>query len=427
VYIVLFTLVILYIKGNLQLGLSYNISNLVIIGFVMIFLTIFNLLLYNIYIYLYLPYIELLKSNKELVRTVDSFKFGKKQLDLERSKIESIIKSIPDGVIASSKDGNIFLNNILAEKLLGSKKDGLLGKFLKNIFESKFEQDTLLPIEHSIKGRIISKDFVIKQDKKVLHINNTSSPIRLNGSIIGTVDILRDISVQKQTEIAQKEFVSLASHQLRTPITSIAWNVEELMFDPNLSVHNKKIVKDIHLEVKRMDQIIRYMLNLSRIDLGKLKFVKEQIDYNIYINNIIKSFKNTLSKKKITLEKTINISREVTNDITQLDIVIGNILSNAVKYSNMNGKISIIIEDYSNSKYRISIKDNGIGIPKEQQVYIFGRLFRADNAKKVDTDGNGLGLYIVKKIVEAMNGDVWFISKKDEGTEFIIELPYKIQ
>ncbi|NCO32200.1 ATP-binding protein, partial [bacterium] len=112
---------------------------------------------------------------------------------------------------------------------------------------------------------------------------------------------------------------------------------------------------------------------------------------------------------------------------TQLDIVIGNILSNAVKYSNMNGKISIIIEDYSNSKYRISIKDNGIGIPKEQQVYIFGRLFRADNAKKVDTDGNGLGLYIVKKIVEAMNGDVWFISKKDEGTEFIIELPYKIQ
>ena len=426
VYIFLIILILLYMNGSLRVGISYNVSNIVIIGFIMIFLTIFNLMLYNIYIYLYIPYIELLKVNKDLNFTINSFKFGKKQLDLERSKIESIVKSIPDGVIASSKDGNIFLNNVLAEKLLGSKKDALLGKFLKDIFEDKFEQDKLLPIEHAIKGRVISKDFVIKQDKKVLHINNTSSPIRLNGSIIGTVDILRDISIQKQTEIAQKEFVSLASHQLRTPITSIAWNIEELMIDPSLSKHNKEVVQDIHLEVKRMDEIIRYMLNLSRIDLGKLKFVKEIIDYNIYLNNLMKSFKSSLLKKNIHLEHKVNISKEITNDTTQLDIVIGNLISNAIKYSNMNSKISVLIEDYSNSKYRIYVKDYGIGIPRAQQIYIFGRLFRADNAKKIDTDGNGLGLYIVKKIVEAMKGDVWFTSKKDEGTEFVIELPYKI-
>lgn len=366
---------------------------------------------------------DLLEVKKTLSKMVDSLEKQQKLLELEKAKTSAIIDAIPNGLLASSKDGNIFLVNQESEKILGVSADNLLGKFIDQVLPPKSDEVTGRPNNLKTINTCVF-DYESPDNKNKISIENTANPIVLNGEIVGVVDILRDKTQEHSTERAQKEFVSIASHQLRTPITSIKWNSELLLSNPNLDKDIKEAVDDIYKANDRMEKLVNALLNLSRIDLGKIKFIKQDIDLEKYIASLVKSLENDLVQKNITFEKDISFHKTIVNDPVYIDIIIGNVLSNAVKYTPKNGKVKLEVSEVENkNSILIKISDTGLGIPKSQQSHIFGRLFRADNARNADPDGNGLGLYVVKKLTESMKGNVWFESRENEGTTFFLELP----
>lgn len=377
---------------------------------------------------------ELESSQKELSDAVENLRHKQEQVALEKAKSESILNSIPNGVVASSRDGNIFLANKEMENILSTSSDVLFGKFLDQLLpmcgegENQISCDDI-PTQKALQGEVTSNEFTftVPKTKQRITLENTASPIYLNNEIIGAVDIFRDVTKEREVERAQKEFVSLASHQLRTPITSINWNAEMLVSDPELPAMYQETAQEIYRENRRMQQLVNSLLNVSRIDLGTLKFVLSPIQLPEFVENLLKGLEHDIQRKNITVNTSISEITEVINDTAHLDVIIGNLLSNAVKYTDEGGSVNVRVCEVEPEWMQIEIEDTGYGIPLDQQSQIFGRLFRASNAKAKETDGNGLGLYLVKKLVEAMKGEVWFTSEEGKGTTFFVKIPQKIE
>jgi PAS domain S-box-containing protein len=376
---------------------------------------------------------ELYNSQQELSHLVKKLENQQRLLELEKAKTNAIIDSIPNGLLVASKDGNIFLVNQELEKLLGVEANNLLGKFIYNVLPYIDSNTQSLSYDKKIKENtaltkhITSFTYLSPDKKKNLTIENTFSPIIFNNNIFGSVYVLRDKTQEQVTERAQKEFVSLASHQLRTPITSIKWNAEIIKSSDNIDSSIQIAAEDIYKEGSRMEKLVNALLNLSRIDLGKIQFNTQEINLNKYIDDLVLTMQTDIDSKHIKMIKNINFNGVIINDPTYIDIIIGNILYNAIKYTSINGVITVNANKCPDEeKLIIEIIDTGIGIPESQHSQIFGRLFRADNAKNCQPDGNGLGLYVVKKLIELMNGSVWFESKENQGTTFFLELPIVI-
>ena len=377
---------------------------------------------------------QLQASKQELSDAVENLRHKQEQVALEKAKSESILNSIPNGVVASSRDGNIFLANKEMEKIIGMSSDDLFGKFLDQLMPmcgDEEEQTSCdeVPTQKALQGQVAVHEFTftVPKTKQRITLENTASPIYLDNEIIGAVDIFRDVTKEREVERAQKEFVSLASHQLRTPITSINWNAEMLVSDPELPEMYQETAQEIYRENRRMQRLVNSLLNVSRIDLGTLKFVLTNIQIKDFVDNLIKALQHDIEQKNITVSTRIDDVQEVINDSAHLDVVIGNLLSNAVKYTGDGGTVSLRACEVEPGWVQIEVEDNGYGIPLDQQSQIFGRLFRASNAKEKETDGNGLGLYLVKKLVEAMGGEVWFTSEEGKGTTFFVKIPQKVQ
>jgi PAS domain S-box-containing protein len=381
---------------------------------------------------------SLLDSNiNEQKQTRAELVYKSDKLLREQAKIEAIINSMGSGVIASSRDGNIFLLNQEAEHILGFEQDELLGKFIKQIlYPDQCKDDRKLcagegvPIEKALQGEKASQ-VVFFQNRKGdrMELEDIATPIKVNEYIVGVVDIIRDVTKERQVERAQKEFVSIASHQLRTPLTTINWHAEILMSEKGLNKDQRMSVREIFDQGQRMKELVTALLNLSRIDLGTLKFIFEDIDINEVVASIKDSLELNIKDKEVILETISSIDTQLRQDEVLLRVVLENLISNAVKYSQKGGVIKVCMEYANKSKTEVLIKvqDSGLGIPKDQQAQIFTRLFRAENARQRETDGNGLGLYITKKIVEAMKGKIWFESEEGKGTIFFLKVPVDLE
>jgi signal transduction histidine kinase len=176
---------------------------------------------------------------------------------------------------------------------------------------------------------------------------------------------------------------------------------------------------------ERIIELVNDMLDVSRIEEGRFGYNFTEADYKAELNYIIDSLENRIKEKAITL--TLNAPAEIPKlfmDKQRMTLVLQNIIENAVKYTPDHGKIDITVE-VSDNFVRTSIKDNGVGIPQEDQVKLFSKFFRAANVMRMQTEGSGLGLFIVKNIIQKHGGDISFNSKEGLGTEFIFTLPLK--
>jgi len=231
-----------------------------------------------------------------------------------------------------------------------------------------------------------------------------------------------NLAKTKELDQAKTEFVGLASHQLRTPLTSISWYTEILLKKDfgDLNAKQMDYLGEIYAGNQRMIDLVDDLLNTSRIDMGTLNVKPEIINLVETMENILNEFSSQISQKNISVEKKISRNLSLVKiDPEHLGIVFQNILSNAVKYTPPKGKISIEIRK-KNSHILVKIADNGWGIPESQQKKIFTKLFRADNVRKKDMEGTGLGLYIARAIVKKSGGKIWFESKENKGTTFYI-------
>lgn len=250
------------------------------------------------------------------------------------------------------------------------------------------------------------------------------------------IGVCWDVTTEKQVDKAKTEFVSLASHQLRTPLTAINWYTELLMSDDNnqLTKEQKSYIDEIYQGSTRMVSLVNALLNVSRLELGNFAVSPEKTNVSSLVNNIIKEEQPSITQKALSFTKRIAPRVSIPIDQKLFWIVVQNILSNAVKYTPNEGKVFMqakVIEKgkefggktMTESSWCLTVKDSGYGIPTDQQEKIFSKLFRASNVQQLDTTGTGLGLYIVKAILDQSGGNIWFVSAKGKGTAFYVTIP----
>lgn len=254
----------------------------------------------------------------------------------------------------------------------------------------------------------------------------TTSPVYLSGKLVGVVEVLRDISKEKEVDRIKTEFVSLASHQLRTPLSAIKWWVEIMSTDHPEDLTNIQVdsLTKIGQSNERMIELVNSLLNVSRIESGGVATKAELTDIGDLVKNSIEKLKKDIDQK----EQKVNVV--VQPDLPKIMIdprlisqVYTNLLSNSIQYSPSGSEIRVeVIRD--GNMIVSSVTDTGIGIPAVERGKVFGRFYRSSGAVRQNTEGSGLGLYISKAIVEQSGGKIWFDSKGEgKGTTFWFSLP----
>ncbi|MCG8542119.1 MAG: cell wall metabolism sensor histidine kinase WalK [Clostridia bacterium] len=368
------------------------------------------------------------KSDDELGNLAEMFNFLTSKLETtlgeitsEKSKMETILNYMADGLIAVNKNGRIIHANPKAMEMLDFSKEMVLEKEYDELFE---ELNDKLTIRYVMKHN----DILIGSD--VININESIYNVDYapfkdeNDEIGGIVLVIKDVTKQQRLENMRREFVANVSHELKTPLTSIKSYTETLLNgmldDRDIS---ERFLGVVNSEADRMARLVRDLLQLSNFDNKKVK-------WNMVNNDLVKLVNQTVMKLHITAKNKnqklefINQNDELISyfDFDKMEQVVLNIISNAIKYTEENGKIDVYLESDSN-RALIRVKDTGMGIPKEDLPRIFERFYRVDKARSRELGGTGLGLAIAKEIVEGHNGTIEIKSEINRGTEVIIEIP----
>jgi len=244
--------------------------------------------------------------------------------------------------------------------------------------------------------------------------------------IIGYL-VIQGFEQLAQANQMKTEFVSIASHQLRTPLTGIKWMVDLIMQQQTKSFTKDQLetLGSIRENNQRMINLVNDLLDLSRLEQGRFIFKPEAIHLDKLLKEILKEYTSLAkaSNTKISLELEANIP-PVIKDKRGLGLVLHNLIDNAIRYTKEQGRVKIKLSSKGNL-VRCEVKDNGVGIPAEDQKKIFQKFFRSQNALKYQTEGTGLGLFIAKSIIKASKGKMEFWSKEGQGSTFWFEIPVK--
>jgi PAS domain S-box-containing protein len=387
---------------------------------------------------------KLEEQQEAILNILEDVDEEKRKVALEKARDEAIILAIGDGLIVTNKDGVIVMVNKSFEDMLGVTSQDAIGKPLTKVVKMVDKKDKPVPDKirnrplQLFKGKIIensgdvyksatSSYYYVRKDGSKFPVATTKTPIIIESEIIGYVEVFKDITVQTEIDRMKTEFVSVASHQLRTPLTAIKWYTKMLISEDSgkLNEMQKEFTKEVYNGANRMIGLINDLLNVSRLETGRLKIDPTPTQLIKLIERVIKETSHVGAKKncKITFDKPKEELPIMPIDQVLFGQVVENLLSNAIRYSPADKCFVKVNIEKEKNQYIISVKDNGIGIPQSAQKRIFEKFVRADNAQKMAAEGSGLGLYIVKLIVDSYGGKIWFKSKENKGTTFFVSIP----
>ncbi|MGE5631504.1 MAG: two-component system histidine kinase PnpS [Caulobacteraceae bacterium] len=344
------------------------------------------------------------------------------EMNREKSKVETILTHMTDGIIAVDMAGAIIHANPASYKIFGIKKEDLdnknfdeisellqLGITYKDLFAESEKNFNILNIN----------DLIIKMS--VVPLNNE------NNETQGAILVLQDVTEQEKLDTMRKEFVANVSHELRTPLTTIKSYTETLL---DGAVENKdytiNFLKVINSESERMTRLVKDLLQLSKLDYDKMEWNMKRLNIQNILQDCVYKMDISAKQKNQTLTfETKGEIPEIKGDKDRIEQVFINIISNAIKYTPEEGKIHVSAGTNGNSA-EIRIADTGMGIPKEDIPRLFERFYRVDKARSRAMGGTGLGLSIAKNIVEAHKGTIKIESEYGKGTEVIINFPSEL-
>ncbi|WP_019243369.1 MULTISPECIES: cell wall metabolism sensor histidine kinase WalK [Bacillus] len=340
----------------------------------------------------------------------------------ERRKLASVLAFMTDGVIASDRKGRVILINEPAAQLLDVSRETVLSTSIVSLLglEKEYTFEDLLALQDSI-----TLDFSTEEEHYVLRAN-FSVIQKETGFVNGLITVLHDITEQEKIDEERREFVANVSHELRTPLTTMRSYLEALADgawkDENLAPNFLSVTQN---ETERMIRLVNDLLQLSKMDSKDYKLKKDWVDFSEFFNHIIDRFEmgkeGHITFKRIIPKKTIFV--EIDEDkITQ---VLYNTISNAIKYSPEGGQLTFKLRELE-GYIEVSIRDQGVGIPKDKLDKIFERFYRVDKARARNLGGTGLGLAIAKEMVIAHEGKIWAKSQEGVGTTIFFTLPYDI-
>jgi len=363
------------------------------------------------------------KRKRAMLNLLEDIQAEKNENELQAS----IIKNTDEAVIAEKLDGTITSWNQGAEKLYGYSTAEIIGKSAK-ILAAPDRDDISQLLEQIAKGERIPNYSTTRRrkDGALVEVSITLSPIKdVSGHIIGASILARDVTKEKDIDRMKTEFVSLASHQLRTPLSAIRWFCEMLINGDagQLNPEQKDYMQNISDSNRRMTDLVNSLLNISRIESGRLTIDPKPTDLKVILDQLIADLRPKINEKEQQLIINVNENLPlVDTDPKLIQQVFLNLLTNAIKYSPKNSEISIFISR-KDEEVVVQVSDTGYGIPVKDQSRIFEKFYRAENIAQVEADGTGLGLYLVKTIINSTGGKIWFTSEEGHGSSFFFSLP----
>lgn len=347
---------------------------------------------------------------------------------------DAIISSVGDGLIITDKQAKILLMNPAAANMLKQDAKKAVGENLIDIVPAADKDGNIIPKEKRPLLTVLAKgqsftnhsaNYYVRSDKTQFPAAITTSPIIFSGDIIGAIITFRDVTHEKEVDRMKTEFISLASHQLRTPLSAIRWFLEMLINGDAGPVNQEqaKFLKNINDSAIRMIALVNDLLNISRIESGRIIVEPKSTHLGKLLEEILREIKLKYESKnqKVIVSYHPDLPN-INVDPNLIRAVYLNIINNAIKYSPEGGEITIIISKKGDQLIS-QISDNGFGIPKKEHHRIFQKFFRGSNVVKRVLDGTGLGLYLVKSIIESSKGKIWFESEEGKGTTFWFSLP----
>jgi PAS domain S-box-containing protein len=351
----------------------------------------------------------------------------------QQAAAEALFASIGDGAIATDEFGKITQVNPVAQQILGRTATELIGKwFPKQIIALTPEGGPVNLIDRPITrafltGMPVSEKMHYRRKNGLsVPVAISVSPILLDGKPIGAIQVFRDITLEQEVDRMKSEFISLASHQLRTPLSAIKTYSHMLVdgYMGEVTPSQKKSLRTIISATNRMNELISTLLNITRIESGTIAVTPKLLQMDKIAEEVLKEVSLMAADKSIdlSLQQSGQSSMSIKTDSLILKEIITNLVSNAIKYTPDNGSVTILVRARAHD-IQVSVIDTGWGIPKYAQDQIFSKFFRAHNIVKRETTGTGLGLYLVKGLIDRLGGKIWFTSEEGNGTTFCFSLP----
>lgn len=368
----------------------------------------------------------------DLQKLIEQLRANTVQIKEERAIADALFLSIGDGCIATDNEGKIRRINKTALELLGFDEKEVIGKWFPSIVVAVDDRGKPVsaltrPMTRAIMtGKPISErmNYMTKKGA-VVPVSATVSPMILKNRPIGAVEVFRSVAKENEVDKMKSEFISIASHQLRTPLTSVKTYAHLLVsgYQGELTTEQLEFMTIILTSVERMSDLIDILLDVSRIEAGKIDIVPKKTDVNHLVSDVIRELEPAAGDKNIKIiVKAPKKPMHAMIDQLLTTEILTNLLSNAIKYTPKKGRVTVELSKKTDD-LKLSVSDTGYGIPASDQDRIFTKFFRADNISRREPSGSGLGLYMVKKIIENMGGNIYFKSTYRQGTSFTVEIP----
>ena len=352
--------------------------------------------------------------------------------ELERERLNSLINSMGDGVLAIDESFRIVLTNGAALNILDVNTT-LTGKKLNSVLHLLDKNNQELDLHELISGKKTSqasRDWRIKySDESSVNLYTSIAPVRLGygqKGMKGYVILLRDITREKSLEEERDEFISVVSHELRTPITIAEGNIGNAEYIYEKSAMDHKEIKDAlnqaHIQVDFLAGLINDLATLSRAERGKLQVDIETINAYELVEDLLKNYTPQAEAKKLKLVSDLDPKLElVQSSKLYLREILQNFITNAVKYTE-KGSVTVCATPKTNGiEFRVS--DTGIGISKTDQEKVFDKFFRSDDSRTSQSTGTGLGLYVTLKLAKLIHAEIDLKSELNVGSTFTIFIP----
>ena len=373
-------------------------------------------------------------------KTDDNTSNLENRLSAVESKSDVVINAIDDGVLAISKDGNIELINPSAQQIIGWDQGDALGLNWKSVLklvtsDGKDVEDLENPIAQSLsKNQPTHNDklFLLTSSEKRILVSIVSSPVGTDGE--GIIVVFRDITKEKAEEREQAEFISTASHEMRTPVASIEGYLGLALNPATAHIDEKArdFITKAHESAQHLGRLFQDLLDISKVEDGRMKNNPKIINVNEFLKDIFDGLATKASEKQLNYifmpdiidegkEKSLQPIFYANIDPDHFREVVSNLIENAIKYT-PSGEVVVNITG-DDKQISVSVKDSGIGIPAEDIPHLFQKFYRVDNSDTREIGGTGLGLYLSRRLAEAMSGNLRVESKYKEGSTFYLEIP----